>query len=70
MKEDIVDNMSRRLDEAIERGRHLVEDEDLALRAEELMEQAETTIRKYPLRSVAAGLLAGYVIGKLFSSDH
>lgn len=70
MKDDFVENISSRLDEAIERGRHLVEDEDLALRAEEMMEKAETTIRKYPLRSVAAGLLAGYIIGKLFSSDH
>lgn len=69
MDEEILQNLNRRLDDALERGRKVVNDEQLAERLEELKEQAEQTIRKHPLKSVAVGLLAGYIIGKIFSSE-
>lgn len=69
MNEEILQNLNRRLDEALDRGRRMVEDEELAQRIDELKDRAEHTIRKHPIRSVAAGLLAGYILGKLFSSD-
>ena len=69
MDEEILQNLNRRLDVALEKGRKLVEDEDLEQRIDELIDRAELTIRKHPIKSVAAGLLAGYIIGKIFSSD-
>lgn len=69
MNEEILQNLNRRLDDALERGRKIVEDEELAERIEELRIRAETLIREHPLKSVGIGLLAGYVIGKLFSEE-
>ena len=69
MDEEILQNLNRRLDDALEKGRKVVRDEQLPERLDELKEQAEITIRKHPLKSVAVGLLAGYIIGKIFSSD-
>lgn len=69
MDEEILQNLNRRLDDVLERGRKMVEDEELAKHLEDLQERAETIIRKHPLKSAAAGLLAGYIIGKIFSSD-
>lgn len=69
MDEEILQNLNRRLDNALDRGRKVVKDEQLSERLDELKDQAETTIRKHPLKSVAIGLLAGYIVGKIFSSE-
>lgn len=69
MDEEILQNLNSRLDDALERGRKVVKDEELSERIDELKEQAEQTIRKHPLKSVAIGLLAGYIVGKIFSSE-
>lgn len=69
MDEEILQNLNSRLDDALERGRKVVNDEELSERIDELKEQAEQTIRKHPLKSVAIGLLAGYIVGKIFSSE-
>lgn len=69
MNEEILHNINRRLDDALERGRQIVEDEELAERIDELKIQAEALIRKHPLKSVGIGLLAGYILGKLFSEE-
>lgn len=69
MDEEILQNLNRRLDEALERGRNIVKDEELEQQLEELKFRVEAAIREHPLKSVALGLFAGYVIGKLFSSD-
>lgn len=69
MDEEILQNLNRRLDNALERGRKVVKDEQLSERFDELKDQAEFTIRKHPLKSVAIGLLAGYIVGKIFSSE-
>ncbi|WP_372639181.1 hypothetical protein [Fodinibius sp.] len=69
MNEEILQNLNRRLDDALDHGRRLVENDELPKRAEELKKQTETLIRKHPIKSVAAGLFAGYVLGKLLSSD-
>ncbi len=69
MDEEIIENLNEELDDALERGRKLVEDEHLAERFEELRQQAETLIRKHPVKSVAGGLVLGYIFGKLLSSD-
>lgn len=69
MDEEILQNLNRRLDDALEKGRNVVKDEQLSERIDELKKQAEQTIRKHPIKSVAIGLLAGYVVGKIFSSE-
>lgn len=69
MNDEILENVNDRLDDAFDRGRSLVEDEEFARRLDELRIRTENSIRKHPFRSIAIGLLAGYVIGKLFSPE-
>lgn len=69
MNEEIIENLNRELDDALERGRKLVEEEDLAKRIDELKLRAESLIRTHPVKSVAGGLLIGFIIGKIMSSD-
>lgn len=69
MDEEILENLNEELDSALDRGRQMVEDEELAERVEELKLRAEKLIRKHPVKSVAGGLLVGYIVGKLLSSE-
>ena len=69
MNEDILQNINYRIDEALDYGRHLVDDEELIDRIEELKERAERYIKKNPIKSVAMGLISGYIVGKIFSTD-
>ena len=69
MNEEILENINRRLDNALEQGRRIVEKEELPEKFEDLKNRAETLVRKHPIKSVAAGLFAGYLIGKILSSD-
>lgn len=69
MNEEILENLNEELDQALERGRKMVEDEELAERIDELKIRAERLIRNHPVKSVAGGLLVGYLIGKILSSE-
>ncbi len=69
MNEEILENLNNRLDDALDRSRKAIDDDELDQRIEELKMRAELTIRKNPLKSVAAGLLAGFILGKILSSD-
>lgn len=69
MNEEILRNLNRKLDEAVDRGRKMVDDDELEERLEELKQRAEAYVRKNPLKSLAGGLLVGYVLGRLLSSD-
>lgn len=69
MNEDILQNVNHRIDNALEYSRQLVEDERIIERVEDLKHQTETYIRKNPVKSVAIGLITGYVLGKLFSAE-
>jgi ElaB/YqjD/DUF883 family membrane-anchored ribosome-binding protein len=69
MDEEILENLNKELDSALDRGRQMVDDEELAERVEELKLRAENIIRKHPVKSVAGGLLIGYIVGKLLSSE-
>ncbi|NIT59467.1 MAG: hypothetical protein GWN00_25585 [Aliifodinibius sp.] len=69
MDEEILENLNEELDNALDRGRQMVDDEELAERVEELKLRAENLIRKHPVKSVAGGLLIGYIVGKLLSSE-
>lgn len=69
MNEEIIQNLNERLDRAIDRGREIIEDEELHIRLEELRKQTENTIRKHPIKSVALGLAVGYIAAKIFTSE-
>lgn len=69
MDEEILENLNEELDNALDRGRKIVEDEELDKRIEELKVRAENLVRKHPVKSVAGGLLIGYIAGKLLSSE-
>lgn len=69
MEEEIIENLNERLDDALEEGRRMVEKEELAQRINELKIRAESLIRQHPVKSVAGGLVVGYILGKILSSD-
>lgn len=69
MNEEILENVNRRLDDALERGRRMVENDELPAQIDEWKHRAEGIIREHPIKSVAVGLFAGYIFGKLLSSD-
>lgn len=69
MDEEIIENLNERLDNALGKGRQIVEDEELAQRIDDVKTRAENLIRKHPVKSVVGGLFMGYLLGKIFSSD-
>jgi ElaB/YqjD/DUF883 family membrane-anchored ribosome-binding protein len=69
MNEEILQNINYRIDNALEYGRQIVEDEELIEQVERWREQTESFISKNPIMSVAAGLITGYVIGRIFRSE-
>ena len=68
MNEEIIQNLNERLDSAIEKGRLILDEEELDARLEELKEHTETTIRRHPLASVAVGLAVGFVAARILTS--
>lgn len=69
MNEEIIQNLNERLDRAIDKGRVILEDEDLQARLDELKNRTEDTIRKNPIKSVAIGLAVGFIVAKIFTSE-
>jgi len=69
MNVKVIDNLNIQLDKAIEKGKQIVENEELLEKAEELKSLTETTIRKHPIRTVLIGVGIGYLLGKIFSSN-
>jgi len=68
MNEELLENLNRRLDEAITQSREVLADDELRDRLLELKDRTEELIRKHPVGSIAAGLLAGFILGKIFSA--
>lgn len=69
MNEEILQNINHRIDDAMEYGRQVIEDDQIVERIENLRAQSEDYIRRHPLKSLAIGLVSGYLIGKLFSES-
>lgn len=69
MNDEILRNLNYRIDKALNYTRQLVEDDEMSERIDEYKLRAELFIAKNPIKSIAGGLLAGYIIGKLFSDD-
>lgn len=69
MNDEIIESLNTKLDLALEKGRQLMEDEELQQRLEDAKVIAEETVRKHPIKSVIAGLAVGFLIGKVLSGD-
>ena len=69
MNDEIIKRVNDRLDQAIDRGRTIISDEDFQEKLEEVKTKSEEVIRKHPIKSVLVGFAVGYVLSKLFSSD-
>lgn len=68
MNEEIIQNLNERLDRAIDRGRIMLEEEELQIRLEEFRARTESMIRKNPIKSVVAGLAIGFIAAKILTS--
>ncbi|MEX0846102.1 MAG: hypothetical protein WD022_12520 [Balneolaceae bacterium] len=68
MNEEIIQNLNERLDRAIDKGRIMLEDEELQVRLEEFRDKTESTIRDNPIKSVVIGLALGFIAAKIFTS--
>ncbi len=69
MNDELIKNLNEKLDTAIGRGKQLLADENLQVRAEEIKDKAESTIRKHPIKSILVGLTIGFLVGKILSSE-
>lgn len=69
MNEEIIQNLNERLDKAIEKGRALLQDEELQDKVDELKNKTESAIRENPVKAVLVGLAAGYIAARIFRSS-
>ena len=69
MNDEIITSLNHKIDLALEKGKQLMEDEELQQRIEEAKIIAEDTVRKHPIKSVLIGLTVGFLIGKVLSGD-
>ena len=69
MNDEIVKNVTDKLDLALERGKQLIEDEEVQERIQDLKNVAEETVRKHPIKSILVGLAVGFLVGKALSGD-
>lgn len=61
--------LKERLDLLLDQVRDEFEGSDLVARILDIRERLEDYVVNYPLRSLAIGVLAGIILGKLFSSN-
>lgn len=69
MNEEIINNLNERLDKTIDKGREIIQEEELQQQIDVLKDKAEVLIRKHPVKSVLIGAAVGFFIGKLLSSE-
>lgn len=69
MNDEIVKNLNDKLDLALERGKQLMEDEEIQQRLNDAKTIAEDTVRQHPIKSVIIGLAVGFLIGKALKGD-
>jgi|AntDeeMinimDraft_5_1070356.scaffolds.fasta_scaffold12950_3 ElaB/YqjD/DUF883 family membrane-anchored ribosome-binding protein len=69
MNEEILQNINHRIDEALDYSRQMVEDDEVIEKVEQLKNKVENYVREHPIQGLAFGLVSGYLIGKLLSSE-
>jgi ElaB/YqjD/DUF883 family membrane-anchored ribosome-binding protein len=70
MDKATVDQLQERIDDLIVRVKSEYGGSELETQLNELKDRLEHTVINYPLKSLAVGLLAGFLIGKLFSDSN
>ncbi|HYW36246.1 MAG TPA: hypothetical protein VE868_12620 [Balneolaceae bacterium] len=66
-QEKVQQRIAELMDDATECGRQLIKNEEFGRQFEEFKKQTEDSIREHPLKSVAIGLIGGYLVAKIFS---
>lgn len=69
MEKDKIQQLQDRIDELIVRVKAEYDGSELEAQLNELKDRLEHTIVNYPIKSLAIGLLAGFLLGKLFSEN-
>lgn len=69
MEKEKIEQLQDRLDELIHRVKSEYDGSELEAQLNELKDRLEHTIVNYPLKSLAVGLLAGFLLGKIFSDS-
>lgn len=69
MNDEIVKNLNDKLDLALDKGKQLMEDEEIQQRLQDAKNIAEDTVRTHPIKSVLIGLTVGFLLGKILSGD-
>jgi len=69
MNDEIVRSINDKIDLALEKGKQLMEDEELQQRIDDAKNIAEDTVRRHPVKSVIIGLAIGFLIGKALNRD-
>ena len=70
MNDEIVRSLNAKVDLALEKGKQILEDEEIHQRIEDAKIIAEDTVRKHPVKSVLIGLAIGFLIGKAIKGDN
>ncbi len=69
MNNEIIKRVNDRLDEAMDKGRNIVDNKELQEQLNVAKDLAEDYIRKNPVKSVFIGFTVGYLISKIFQSE-
>jgi ElaB/YqjD/DUF883 family membrane-anchored ribosome-binding protein len=69
MNDEIVRNLNDKLDLALEKGKQLMDDDEIQQRLHDAKNIAEDTVRQHPIKSVIVGLAIGFLIGKALKGD-
>lgn len=67
--DEALDDLTQRLQDLVDQGREWIEDEEIQEKLDHYKKQAGDTIKKYPIGSIAAGLLAGYLLARWISQS-
>lgn len=69
MNEEIINDINKELEDALNDGKKMLEDGEIQERLEELKTEAELIIRKHPIKSVLVGAAAGFILAKLLRGE-
>ncbi len=69
MPSEIIEDLSRKLEQVEDAGQGLWDNPELQARIEDFRNRAESLIREHPIASLAVALAVGYLLGRILSGD-